>query len=225
MSLPFSVPSAETRPEPRQPETGKPEPRKVVHHFYSLASPWAYLGAQRLVDLADFTGAEILSYPVSTFKDNGWVPLVEKPANRQAYVFVDLKRWAKRFAIPMVIDGRPAGMAGLADALPMVWAAQLQGHDALALSMVLQKAYWEECRDVGQRAVRVEVADAAGYDGAALAVMEDSTAVAEQKEAMFAAARAAGVFGSPTYICDGEMYWGQDRLDFLAHALQEGGTA
>lgn len=204
----------------QQPDVSRLEdPRRSVQHVYSLASPWAYLGAQRLQDLAAATGATIESVPISTFKDNGWVPLMEKPAVRQAYVFTDLRRWAARLGVPMVINGRPSGLANLAEALPMVWAAQLQGHDALPISIALQKAYWESCLDVGTRAVRAEVATAAGYDGAALAGMEDSPAVADQKEAMFATAREAGVFGSPTYIYRGEMFWGQDRLDFLAEAL------
>lgn len=195
-------------------------PAPIIRHFYSLASPWAYLGAQRLKDLAAARGAQIESFPISTFKDHGWIPLMEKPANRQAYVFTDLRRWAKRYALPMVIDGRPSGLANLAEALPMVWAAQLRGGDGLTLSMVLQKAYWEECLDVGTRAVRAEVATTAGFDGAALAAMEDSAEVQAQSARMFDAARAAGVFGSPTYIVNGEIFWGQDRLDFLAEALQ-----
>jgi len=200
-------------------ESRSEDPRKSVLHVYSLASPWAYLGAQRLQDLAAATGATVESVPILTFTDNGWVPLVEKPAVRQAYVFTDLRRWADRTGVPMVIDGRPAGLANLAEALPMVWAAQVQGQDALPISIVLQKAYWESCVDLGTRTVRAEVVTAAGYDGAALAGMEDSPAVADQKEAMFATARTAGVFGSPTYIYRGEIFWGQDRLDFLAEAL------
>ena len=99
-------------------------------------------------------------------------------------------------------------------------AAQLAGADALALSVALQKAYWERCIDVGNKGPRAEVATEAGFDGAALSAMEDSAEVAEQRTRMFAAAEAAGVFGSPTYVLDGEIYWGQDRLDFLAEALE-----
>lgn len=193
-------------------------PDKIVEYYYSLASPWSYLGARRLMDLCDRTGAAIDSYPIATIKDNGWIPLWEKPAVRQAYVFTDLARWAKRLGVPMVIDGRPE-MAGLVDALPMVHAVQVQGHDPLALSLALQTAYWRDCRDVGNQGPRIEVATEAGYDGAALAAMEDSEAVAEQRKKMFDAARKAGVFGSPTYIYRGEVFWGQDRLDFLADAL------
>lgn len=202
-----------------QPDTTGASPKKTVLHVYSLASPWAYLGAQRLVDLAAQTGTKIDSIPISTFTDNGWVPLAEKPAPRQAYVFTDLKRWIARLGMPMVVTSRPQDLANLADALPIVWAAQVQGHDALPVSMALQKAYWEECRDCGTRAVRAEVLSEAGYDGAALAAMAETPEVEAQKEAMFAAARAAGVFGSPTYVFKGEIFWGQDRLDFLAEAL------
>ncbi|ADO42917.1 DSBA oxidoreductase [Ketogulonicigenium vulgare Y25] len=141
--------------------------RAKVQYFYSLASPWAYLGAQRLIDLCADKGVVIEAFPIATFKDNGWIPLMEKPANRQAYVALDLKRWVSRLGLPMVTQGRPAGMAGLGDALPMIYAAQLAGVDALALAVALQKAYWEECIDVGLPGPRAAVATAAGFDGAA----------------------------------------------------------
>lgn len=191
----------------------------TVQYFYSLASPWSYLGAERLIALCAEKGAVIESFPIATFKTNGWLPLAEKPANRQAYVMTDLKRWAGRLGVPMVLEGRPA-FTNLAEALPIVYAAQLAGADALALSVALQKAYWERCIDVGNKGPRAEVATEAGFDGAALSAMEDSAEVAEQRTRMFAAAEAAGVFGSPTYVLDGEIYWGQDRLDFLAEALE-----
>lgn len=191
---------------------------KTIDYYYSLASPWSYLGVSRLVALAEQAGATITSYPIATFTDNGWVPIWDKPENRQAYVKTELKRWKARLNSPMVLDDRPQ-LGNLAEALPIVYAAQVAGADALALSIALQRAYWEDCRDVAQKDVRAEVASAAGFDGAALSAMEDGDAVAAQRARMFDAAKAAGVFGSPTYVYAGEMFWGQDRLDFLAEAL------
>ncbi|MXN17889.1 2-hydroxychromene-2-carboxylate isomerase [Pseudooceanicola sp. GBMRC 2024] len=192
---------------------------KTVQYFYSLASPWSYLGVGRLIRLAEEAGLSIESVPISTFKDNGWVPLGEKPAIRQAYVMADLKRWATRLKVPMVLGADRPALANLAEALPMVWAAQVAGADALALSVALQKAYWEDCRDVGTAPGRIATATEAGFDGAALAALEGGADVAAQKARMFDRARAAGVFGSPTYVFEEEMFWGQDRLDFLAEAV------
>lgn len=192
---------------------------RSVSYYYSLASPWSYLGVERLIALCAREGVAVVPYPIATFKDNGWIPLWEKPSNRQDYVKVDMRRWKAKLGLPMVIDGRPEGMANVADALPMVWAAQVLGLDPLPLSVALQKAYWEECIDVGLPGPRAEVATRAGYDGARLSAMEGTPEVEAKKEEMFAAARAAGVFGSPTYVYGGEIFWGQDRLDFLADAL------
>lgn len=196
-----------------------PDPDKTILHVYSLASPWAFLGTPRLMDIAAAAGAGIESVPISTFKDNGWVPLWEKPDNRRAYVMTDLARWARHLGVPMVLQGRPERLANAADALPMVWAAQVRGLDPLPISLALQTAYWLDCADIGRPEGRIAAATRAGFDGAALAAMEDSDAVAAQREAMFARARAAGVFGSPSYIYAGEIFWGQDRLDFLARAM------
>ncbi len=195
-------------------------PAGTVQYFYSLASPWAYLGVKELGAICARAGLAIDAVPISTFKDNGWVPLAEKPRVRQDYVLADLKRWVKRRGIAMITGAdRPAGMANLADALPMIWAAQITGADALTLATILQKAYWEDLADAGLREVRAEIASGAGFDGAALAAIEDSPEVSAERDRMFAAARAAGVFGSPTYIYQDKMFWGQDRLDFLAEAI------
>lgn len=197
---------------------------KVVDYYYSLASPWSYLGVQRLKDICAANGVTVTSYPIATITDHGWVPLVEKSLVRQAYVFSDLARWVKKLGVPMVVEGRPK-LAGLVDALPMVHAAQVQGLDPLPLSVALQKAYWEDCRDVGTINGRTMVATEAGYDGAALAAMESSDGVSRQRDQMFDAARAAGIFGSPTYIYQSEVFWGQDRLEFLADAMTESEAA
>ena len=101
----------------------------------------------------------------------------------------------------------------------MVIAAQLQGLDAQPLSHALLRALWAEERDTSVTEVRIAVADENGYDGAALQAQEQSAQTQAVYRANSAEAVEKGVFGSPTYVLDGERFWGQDRLAFLDRAL------
>jgi 2-hydroxychromene-2-carboxylate isomerase len=101
----------------------------------------------------------------------------------------------------------------------MVIAARLRGLDAFVLSHAILRALWAEERDISEAAVRIAIADDNGYDGAALQAMEGSAEVRAAYAADTAEAERLGVFGAPTFVLDGERFWGQDRLDFVDRAL------
>jgi 2-hydroxychromene-2-carboxylate isomerase len=101
----------------------------------------------------------------------------------------------------------------------MVIAADRLGWNALALSHALLKAIWADERDVGDPATRQSVADSVGLDGERLLALQDSPEIVAAWEASHRQAIEAGVFGTPTYVLDGERFWGQDRLDFLDERL------
>jgi 2-hydroxychromene-2-carboxylate isomerase len=101
----------------------------------------------------------------------------------------------------------------------MVIAAQLRGEDAFVLSHALLRALWAEERDIAEAATRIAVADENGYDGATLQAMERSAEVQAAYRANTDEAERLGVFGAPTFVLDGERFWGQDRLDFVDRAL------
>jgi 2-hydroxychromene-2-carboxylate isomerase len=87
------------------------------------------------------------------------------------------------------------------------------------LSHALLRALWAEERDTSKAEVRRAVANENGMDGAKLVAAETSDAVQALYRQYSDEAVANGVFGAPTYIVDGERFWGQDRLDFLDRKL------
>ena len=101
----------------------------------------------------------------------------------------------------------------------MVIAADKLGWDALALSHALLHALWSEEKDVMDAAVRVSTANTLGMDGAKLLAMQDTTEIMSAWKAGEQEAATRGVFGTPTWIYNDVLYWGQDRLDFLGEAL------
>ena len=100
-----------------------------------------------------------------------------------------------------------------------VIAAQDAGLDAFPLSHALLRALWAEERDISLPQVRRAVADENGYDGAKLVAAERSERVQALYRQFSAEAETLGVFGAPTFVIEGELFWGQDRLDFVDRRL------
>lgn len=187
---------------------------KTVDYFFSIGSPWAYLGFDTFVDLAARNAIEIKPYLTTVIEENGGIFSRNRPDVRRAYGNRDLQRWARVRGKPLLLDNRPA----LGDPSPasfIVIAAFLDGGDWIGLTRALQQAFWAEARDIGDPQVRAAIASAAGFDGAALGRRETDEDVRAKWAADRSHAVASGVFGFPTYGYDGELYWGQDSLPFL----------
>jgi 2-hydroxychromene-2-carboxylate isomerase len=101
----------------------------------------------------------------------------------------------------------------------MVIAAQERGLDAQRLSHALLRALWAEERNTADPRVRIDVANENGLPGMELHQAESSEPVQALYRQYSEEAEKIGVFGAPTYVLDGERFWGQDRLDFLDRAL------
>ena len=104
----------------------------------------------------------------------------------------------------------------------MVAAAKLTGGDAVALAHRIMAGLWEEQLATSQPDVLARLADDCGLDGFALIAASEGQAVSDEIAANTQTAIETGVFGMPWYDLNGEPFWGQDRLDFLEHALQAG---
>jgi len=192
--------------------------KKTVIYFHSLSSPWAYMGWPRFHALIRKHDLRVLVRPTTIVTDNGGIPLRSRPDARQRYHEVELDRWRQRLNMPLVLRPRyyPTDNQWCAR---MVIAADHLGLDALALSHALLHALWSEEKDVRDPGVRRSVAEALGFDSARLLSMEDSVEIMSAWKASHDEAVENGVFGTPTYVYNKTLYWGQDRLDFLDEAL------
>jgi len=198
-----------------------------VSCYYSLSSPWAYLGGPKLQDIVRRHKVKLVLKPFD-FQEivprTGGIPLRTRPEPRRTYHALELDRWRKYLGMPLNLeprhypkDGKPAGW----NKPPgwMVIAAQQRGLDAMLLSHALLRALWAEERNTADPKVRVQVADENGFPGGELLAAETSEAVQKLYEKYSEEAEALGVFGAPTCVLNGERFWGQDRFDFLDRAL------
>ncbi|MBB4227160.1 2-hydroxychromene-2-carboxylate isomerase [Rhizobium mongolense] len=191
---------------------------KVVEYFFSIGSPWSYIGFDAFVEVATKSDVEIRPYLTTVVEENGGIFSRNRPEIRRAYWMRDLKRWARVRAKDLWLENRP-GLSDPAPASLIVIAAYLDGKDWIGLTRALQRAYWSEAKDIGKPYIREAVADAAGFDGAGLSKRQADHDVQSKWAQDREHAVKSGVFGFPTFLYESEIYWGQDNLPFLERHL------
>ena len=191
--------------------------------YNRLSSPWAYFAGPRLQDIVRRHRVKLVLKPYdfqAVVPKTGGVPLRTRPEPRRTYHELELDRWRKYLGMPLNL--RPKHYPQVItdpnwNKAPgwMVIAAQEAGLDAFRLSHALLRALWAEERDIADPAVRRRIGDENGVDGAALVAGETSAPVQALYKQYSEEAEALGVFGAPTFIVEGERFWGQDRLEQL----------
>lgn len=197
----------------------------TVDYYFTLNSPWSYLGAHRLMAMTKAAKATVNVKPARygpIFAATGGLALAKRSPQRQAYRLMELKRWREHLGIPIVSEPKHFPSDEVA-ATRLVIAAAMQGHDALSFATELGRGLWELDLTLSDPGAIAGAAVRAGLDLAA--VRSDAAADAAldtiwDKNTEEGLAR--GVFGAPAYVLpSGEIFWGQDRLEFLERALSK----
>jgi len=194
----------------------------LITYCFTPVSPWAYLGHARFTHIAADAGARVDVRPVdysTIFPASGGLPLAKRAPQRQAYRLVELRRFSEHLGVPLNLHPRyfPADPT-LAAKLIIAVEAQDGADAALRLSGALMRAVWAEERNIADDATLAQV-----LAECSLAPERLTQAAAEVRQRYAANtqwALDAGVFGAPSYVVDGEIFWGQDRLEFLQRRLQ-----
>lgn len=188
--------------------------------FYGISSPWAYLGFPKMLDVAAKTGARIELRPIRIIEANGGIPLRSRPEPRQNYHALELRRWRARLEMPLNLKPKFYPCRTIEIAAKSVIAVQAAGLDALGYSFAVQRALWAEDRDIADVGTLQEIARATlGEAGVALVREEPLPEIQAAWEENLAEAERLEIFGTPTYVVEDELFWGQDRLDFVEEKL------
>ena len=195
----------------------------TIDYYISLNSPWTYLGSARFAAIAKKHDCTVNVKPTKfaeVFAKTGGLPLVKRAPERRAYRLMDLKRWRDHLGIPINIEPKyfPSDEA---PGTRLVLAAKLQGKDAHRLATEIGKALWEMEQSIAEPAALAAAAERAGLDAEAIRKAGPSDAELDgMHDALTTEAIKRGVFGAPSYVLPtGEIFWGQDRLEFLDRAL------
>ena len=193
---------------------------KTIDYYFTLNSPWAYLGGPRLTEIAARHGATVNVKPVmigEVFGQTGGLPLPKRGAERQAYRLVELARWRDFLGLPLNLHPAHFPAPDLRGSC-LVLATAHAGGDALALANALGKAMWAKDENIAEEDTLAEALSECGLDLDLLGASKEATYEARYAE-LTEEAIGRGVFGSPSYLYDEELFWGQDRLEFLERAL------
>lgn len=192
----------------------------TVEFLFDVGSPYSYLAYHRLPRIAQAHGAQIVWTPVllgGIFQATGNASPAEVPA-KSLHSQVDLQRWARAYGVPFRMN--PYFPINTLALMRGAVAAQMQ--DAEVLERYLRAifaAMFEQPRDLGQPAEIGAALARAGLDPVQFQQQIADPAVKGQLKQTTARAVERGVFGAPTFFVGEEMFWGQDRLEFVAQAL------
>ncbi|MCE2494787.1 MAG: 2-hydroxychromene-2-carboxylate isomerase [Alphaproteobacteria bacterium] len=194
---------------------------KTVYCYYGIMSPFSYLGMPTLKEICRNHWAELVYKPTDffeVFKVSGGVPLHKRPLQRRKYRLVELKRWAEYRQMPLNVEPKyfPVDMT---PASLMVLAAIKRGHYPGDLSFAYERATWVEERDISDKNTIIAIANEHNFDGEELFALSQTDEISAVYAANTREAIDLDMFGSPSYYYRNELFWGQDRLDFLERAL------
>jgi 2-hydroxychromene-2-carboxylate isomerase len=191
---------------------------KIVDYYFTPVSPYTYLGHDRFVAIANRHGASISVKPVDlgkVFAVSGGLPLKQRAPQRQAYRLAELERWPKFLGMPLNKQPKHFPVSGDLASKWILAASNRSTADALKLTGAILRAVWAEDRNIADASTLATIAQEQALDAKGLAASADAPDTTSRYEALTQEAMARQVFGAPTYIYGDELFWGQDRLDFL----------
>lgn len=200
---------------------------REIDYYFSTQSPWAYIGHALFQDLAAKHQLKVNYKPVmliEVFSETGGLPLAKRHPARQRYRMVELQRWRDKRGLkfnlkPQYFPGDPR----LADGVAV--AATVAGLNPEPFMRRAFTGLWEQELNLADPATVTRLADESGLPGEKLVAQAGSNEISAAYEQNRQEAIASGVFGSPCWVLDGEVFWGQDRIELLADALKSGRKA
>jgi 2-hydroxychromene-2-carboxylate isomerase len=195
--------------------------KKQVEFYFDFGSPTAYLAYTQLPRIAKESGAEIVWRPMllgGVFKAAGNQSPV-MVALKGVWMWTDMDRWAKRYGVPL--QKNPFFIINTLALMRIAVGLQMRKPDLFPRYVdTMFRAMWIEPVNLGDAAVVGETLQKAGFDAPALAALAADPEVKARLIDVTDDAVKRGVFGAPTMFVGSDMFFGQDRLDFVREALR-----
>lgn len=200
------------------------KPARKIEYYFCLNSPWVYLAQHRLEDIAAKAGARIRYYPVDLremmIRLLGEEEAPARSESHRAYGKREMQRWAGFYGLPLSEKPKYYPVSQRRAALLTVACDRL-GMETGRLVFALPRAVWAEDRNINDWRELEAIANEAGLPGDILVQAAQDAGTEEEFLQNTEDALARGIFGIPSYVVDGELFWGQDRLDWVERAVSE----
>lgn len=194
---------------------------KSVEFYFDFGSPTTYLAWTQLPAICAAADAELVYKPMllgGVFQATKNASPITIPSKGR-FMMQDLQRFARRYQVPMQFNPHfPINTLGLMRGAVAVQLRMPERFDAYVSAIF--KAMWVDALNLADLAVLGKVLTEAGFDAQALLGLTAEQEVKDQLKATTEEAVKRGVFGAPSMFVGNELFFGQDRLDFVAEALQ-----
>ena len=195
----------------------------TIEYYLSVVSPWSYLGHRRFCDIAKENSAEILYLPIDSsilFAKTGGLALKDRSPQRKRYRMQELRRWRSRLELELNLEPQYFPTDSNLASRVIIGAIEA-GHDVAELAYQLMRTVWGREEDVSETSVVVGAIERSGGSVDDLLAAANHSNVQDIIIENSEQAVSKGVFGVPSYVVGEEVFWGQDRLEFLDLFLNE----
>lgn len=197
---------------------------RPIDFYFDFSSPYSFLASEQIEPLAARHGRAVVYRPILlgvVFKASGSAPLTEQYGPKARYSVHDFERSARYAGIRYRHPSKfPIGAVGASRAV--LWLQQHQPDQANPFVHAVFRAFFQDDRDISDAAVVAQIAQALGIDGQKLMEGAQEPAIKDELRRRVEEAVAFGVFGAPTIVVDGEVFWGNDRLPQIERWLATG---
>ena len=189
-----------------------------IKFYFACISPWSYLAVDALKDLAEKHGRAVAFKPTDVRRQwqetGGGRPLGDRPEVLQAYRLIELPRWAAWRGVPINTEPKHFPVPFTLSSGVIIAAGQA-GHDPYEITRALMRGCWVDEKNIDDPGDVTAIADSVGLDSAALVAAAESDAVKAELQANTDESLADGVWSVPSFILDGEPFFGQDRIEMM----------
>lgn len=197
---------------------------KKILYFYSVASPWSYLGIKRLKEISKKYSAQIIEKPIDlvgkVFVATGGTPVPQRHISRQNYRLLELKRWGEFLNIK--INQKPKFFPPKDPHLPALFClASVDMGINMDFSSKVLEHLWVKENDISNIDTLKLIADDLKISFEELSKLATSDKIKKIYEANTQEAINMNIFGVPSYVYNNEIFWGQDRLELLEYSLKK----
>jgi len=199
----------------------------AIDYYFTAPSPFAYLGHKTLISVAEKHGKKINFKPfniMGVWENSGAEPPMKRPPVRQRYRLLDIKRAG--VMRDTCINAEPAFFpTNPTPADLVICALGVAGENQAEFSFAIGQAIWVNEKDISDDATLLEVLSECGHDAQKILELSKTDETATLRNKNTQEAIAADAVGAPAYVYQDEVFWGQDRLEYLEQMITSGRPA
>ncbi len=190
----------------------------TIDYFMSHGSPWSFLGHNRFLQIAKNYNVQVNMYPVNygeIFPISGGLPVSKRPPQRQNIRLQELQRWTKLLKINLNAEPTYFPSKSMLPSLIIIASKIKKTNKDFEIANKIMNALWVEDLDIDDEYVLKSILEKMDLNSEDILLCANGEECLNNMKEYTKLAIQKGVFGAPTYIIDDQIYWGQDRLDFV----------